>query len=323
MISKASELNINIFVKYSFFLLHGKNEGFKNQIINENFKQETIISYDENEILNNVDQFLNQVLIKSLFDEKNIILIKRVSDKILEILKELTKKEIGDTIILNSEYLEKKSKLRNFFEKEKNCLSVPFYQDNEQVLFRLAFDFFKKKEINISSIDINLITSVCNGDRANLLNELKKIELYYASEKKINSKIIKKLINLKENHNVSELIDNCLAKNKKKILYILNENNYSNDDAMIIIKTLMNKSKKILELTLEYKNNNNIDKTISQAKPPIFWKDKAIIKEQIFKWKPESLKKLIYKLGELECIVKKNSNNSLYLTSDFLITHST
>ena len=117
MISKASELNINIFFKYSFFLLHGKNEGFKNQIINENFKQETIISYDENEILNNVDQFLNQVLIKSLFDEKNIILIKRDLDKILEILKELTKKK--DTIILNSEYLEKNLNQKFFRERKK------------------------------------------------------------------------------------------------------------------------------------------------------------------------------------------------------------
>ena len=162
----------------------------------------------------------------------------------------------------------------------------------------------------------------CNGDRKNLMNELKKIEFYTKNGKKITQENIAKLANLSENHSVSELIDNCLAKNKKKTIYILNENNYTNEDCILILRTFLSKSKKILKLSYEYKNNKDINSTISSAKPPIFWKDKEITKQQLLNWNPEDLKELIYKVNTIELIVKKNINNSVNLISNFLLEQS-
>jgi DNA polymerase-3 subunit delta len=110
---------------------------------------------------------------------------------------------------------------------------------------------------------------------------------------------------LNENFSISELVNNFLAKNKKKIVNILNENNYSNDDCVLIIRSFLNKSKKILKLSEEYEKNNNINITISNARPPIFWKEKEITVQQIQKWKPKKIKQLIYKLNELELNIKK------------------
>ena len=131
-----------------------------------------------------------------------------------------------------------------------------------------------------------------------------------------------KLINLSENHGISELIDNCLAKNQKKTLNILNENIFTSEDCILIIRTFLNKSKRILKLCNEFENSKNIETTISSAKPPIFWKDKEIVKQQIYKWKPEKIKKLIYELFEIELIVKKNLNNSVNLVTDFILDKS-
>tara|TARA_B100000401_G_scaffold140504_1_gene93301 strand:+ start:303 stop:704 length:402 start_codon:yes stop_codon:yes gene_type:complete len=128
---------------------------------------------------------------------------------------------------------------------------------------------------------------------------------------------------LSENFSVSELIDNCLAKNKSKTIQILNENNYTNDDCILISRMFLNKSKKILKLSIDYEQNKNIDLTISASKPPIFWKDKEITKQQILKWKPQDLKELIYKLNNIELTIKKNFNNALNLMSDFLLEQST
>ena len=164
-----------------------------------------------------------------------------------------------------------------------------------------------------------MIVSKCNGDREALFNELNKLEYFSKNGKKITSEKIAQLTNLIENHSISELIDNCLAKNKKKIIHILNENNFSNEDCIVIARTLLNKSKKILKLTIEFKNNNNIDQTISSARPPIFWKDKEITKQQIYKWTPKNIKKLIYELSELELIIKKNINISINLITNFIL----
>ena len=325
MILKFYELNKIDLSKNKLILFYGKNEGLKNNAINNLIKDNNeILYYDEKSILENNVNFIESTLNKSFFENEKIIVIKRASDKIFKIIDEISSKNIEDfNIIINSENLDKKSKLRSFFEKSKKNVCVAFYPDNEQTLSKVAYSFFNERKIMISSSNINFIVNKCNGDRQNLINEMEKIENYSKSGKKITSEIINKLTNLNENHGVSELIDNCLAKNKKKTIYILNENNFSNEDCVLITRTFLNKSKKILILAKEYELNQNIDKTISSARPPVFWKDKEITKQQIYKWPPESLKELIYELCELELLVKRNIGNSTNMITDFILKQAT
>ncbi len=324
MIIKSYELNKINFDQNKLILFYGKNEGLKNDSTNNLLKnKENISKYEEKEILENTNIFLENVFSKSLFENEKIIIIKRVTDKILKIIEEIEEKKIEDLkIIINADILEKKSKLRSFFEKSKEHVCVAFYPDTNQVLSKLTYNFFNQKKISISPANINLIVNKCNGDRETLFNELDKIEYFSKSGKKITEESIIKLTNLIENHSISDLIDNCLAKNKKKIINILNENNFGNEDCIIITRTFLLKSKKILKLCSEFKSNKNIDLTISSAKPPIFWKDKEITKQQIYKWTPENIKKLIYKLNEIELLIKKNINNSINLISDFILDQS-
>ena len=321
MILKYYEIN-KINLEYNkFILFYGKNEGLKNDNIKNLLKDKNeILYYDEKDILDNPNKFIEATLSKSLFENEKIIIIKRATDKIKNIIDQISFKDIEDLIILiNADNLEKKSKLRSLFEKNKKFVSVAFYPDNDQTLSKIAHNFFTKNKILISTSNINLIVSKCSGDRHNLVNEIEKIESFCKNNKKVTIEDIHKLTNLIENHSVSELIDNCLVKNKKKIIHILNENNFSNDDCILILRTFLNKLKKILSLSLEYKINKNIDDVISKAKPPIFWKDKEITKQQIYKWSPENIKNSIFKVSELELLVKKNMNNSMNLTTNFIL----
>ena len=323
MIIKSFEIDKINTSKNNLILMYGKNEGLKKQLtdkLTSNFQDIEI--YEEKEILDDSNNFLENFLNKSLFSKKQIFIIKRATDKIIKVIEEIDAKEISDTIIIHSDNLEKKSKLRSYFEKHKQLICIPIYPDNEQTLSKLAFEFFKNRNIPISQSNINQIVTKCLGDRENLYNELLKIENFSNSGKKITDDIIKKLINLSENHSISELIDNCLEKNKIKLIKILNENIYSNDDCIIILRTLLNKSKKILILSMEYEKNKNINLTISTAKPPIFWKEKETTKRQIQNWNPKKLRLLIYKINELELVIKKNFNNSLNLIIDFLLAQS-
>ena len=324
MILKSYEINkINKNINH-LILLYGKNEGLKNEALNILIKDKNNISnYEEKEILDNENNFIETILSKSLFDPQKFIVIKRATDKILKIIETLHIKNLEDTIIiLNSDNLEKKSKLRSLFEKDKKLVCVPFYPDNDQTLSKLAYNFLREKKISISPSNINLIVNKCSGDRETLINELHKIELFGKKGKQINSDNILKLINLSENHNISELIDNCLAQNKKKITSILNENNFSNEDCIMIVRSFLIKSKKLLALSKAFETNKNIDLTISSAKPPIFWKEKEITKQQILKWKSKNIKQLIYSLSETELQIKKNINNSINLITDFILFQS-
>ena len=325
MILKSFEIkkinkNIN-----NLILFYGNNEGLKNEALDILTKDKnSIFNYEEKEILDNENYFIESILSKSLFEKQKFIVIKRATDKILKIIEILSLKNLEDiTIILDSDNLEKKSKLRSHFEKDKKLFCVPFYPDNDQTLSKLAYNFLKVKKISISTSNINLIVNKCNGDREKLVNELQKIEYFTKNGKKIDSESISKLINLNENHSISELIDNCLAKNKKKTIAILNENNFNNEDCIMIVRSFLIKVKKLLVLSTTFETNNNIDLTISSAKPPIFWKEKEITKQQIYKWKPKNIKKLIYILSETELQIKKNINNSINLITDFILNQST
>ena len=318
---EAKKINLD---KNKFLLFYGKNEGFKNETIEDLIKNESSISYyEEKEILENSKTFFESIISKSLFENEKIVIIKRASEKFFKIIEEISSKNVKDLIlIINADSLDKKSKLRSFYEKSKEYICVAFYPDNDQTLLKLAYNYLTEKKVSVSPSNVNLIVNKCNGNRENLINELEKIENYNFGGKKINSEIIKKLINSGENISISELVDNCLAKNQRKTIYILNENNFSSDDCIVIVRTFLNKSKKIYALSKEYKFNRNIEQTISSAKPPIFWKDKEITKQQINKWTPENIRYLIYKLNELELLIKKNINNSISLVTDFILNEA-
>jgi len=326
MIFKAFEINKINFSKYNLYLFYGENEGYKNEIIKKKFEilyDNQIYKYDEKEILENKNEFFNSILTKSFFEKKKLIIISRVSDKIKDIIEEITLKNIIDvTIVLSTNVLEKKSKLRNFFEKNKNIICIPFYADTHQTLTNISINFFKEKKISISQHTINLIVERSRGNRENLNNELEKINNYSKFGKKISTEDILKLTNLSENYNVSELTDNCLAKNIKKTSHILNENNFSSEDCILIIRTLLLKAKRLLKLQEEAKKNNNIEQVVTSFKPTIFWKDKDIVKQQINNWSLEKIKKMIISINKTELLIKKNSINSLNILSDFILTQS-
>ena len=227
MIQKAFEINKINLNKYNFYLFYGENEGYKNEIIKNKFEKlysNKVYRYDEKELLEKKGEFFNSILTKSFFENDKLIIISRATDKIKDIIEEIFLKKIDDTkIILSASILEKKSKLRNYFEKNKDIICIAFYADTNQTLSGIANNFFRENKISLSQETINLITGRCKGDRENLNNELKKIENYAKSEKKISVEDILKLSNLAENYNASELTDNCLAKNIKKTANILNE----------------------------------------------------------------------------------------------------
>ena len=314
---KIKKLNNNI------FLFYGENNGYKIQVIKEiftdNFKG-NVERYEENEIFNNYENFISNLINKSFFYEEKIILISRTSEKIIKLIDELIEREISDIkILLNSGPLDKKSKLRAIFEKDKKLICIPFYKDDHRALLQIANNFFRNKKISISQEIINLIVERSSGDRINLNNELNKISSFLINKEKINIEEVIKLTNLSENYGISELADNCLSKNIKKVNKIFNENLFSVDDCILIIRSMLSKTKRLLEIKKINNENKNLDEVILNYKPPIFWKDKEIVKSQASKWNLKDTEKLIGRIYEIELSIKKNYTSSLNILSDFIL----
>ena len=325
MIIKFFELQKNKKTKTSLNLVYGNNQGQKNQIIKDYFLDDfegNVLKYEEDYVINNSNNFISNLLNQSLFDQKKILVINRVSDKILNIILEIIEKNIKETtIILESGILEKKSKIRTLFEKDKNLTCIPVYEDDNKNLTFIVQDFLKKNNIKLSQEIINILIDRAKGDRGYLKNELLKLENLLISKKNIDIEDVQKLSNLAENYSVFELTDNYLAKNLKKVSRILNENNYNSEDCILILRTILNKSKRLLKLKNELNKNKNIDLVLSSFRPPIFWKEKEIVKKQIQSRSNEEVKKIIYKINDLELIIKKNSTNSLNFVSDFILNY--
>ena len=323
MIIKHYELKNNLKGKNNFFLLYGQNSGLVEEVIDKDLKpifSKNIFKYDESEILSDISAFKEGLFNKSFFENDKLIIINRVSDKILDIIKEIYDKEDENLkVILKSGNLEKKSKLRNFFEKSKDLIIVPFYEDTHQSLLFVAQSFFKENKIKISPQNINYIIENSKGNRINLKNELEKIKNF--SQKKLSVELneIIKLTNLAENYNISELTDHCLARNRKKTLNILNENNPSPEDNILILKNFLYKLKRLKKLKLELENKKNTDAVISSYKPPIFWRDKDIIKQQLKIWSLPQIKSLINKTNDMELLIKKNSQASNQIVNNFIL----
>ena len=194
-----------------------------------------------------------------------------------------------------------------------------FISDENKTLISLTHNFLKDKKISLSQEMINIIVERSSGDRQNLYNELIKLENYQKSGQKITIEHILKISNLAQNYSVSELVDNCLSKNLKKTINILNENNYSSDDCILILRTLLIKAKRLLKIKESLNNNMNLEQAILYFKPPIFWKEKEFVKKQTSTWTLENIQKLIYKINNIELLSKKNNISSLFIVSDFIL----
>ena len=325
MIIKNFELNKIDIKNFNLYLFYGDNQGFKDEIIEKicRLKDLKKTLYFEKEVLSNKENFLNSITTKSFFENEKIIVIKNATDKLKEIINEIYEIENSDiTIILNSDLLDKKSKLRNFFEKTKNVICTPFYPDEHKDLNIIANNFFKKKNIKISQQTINLIIDRANQSRQHLNNELQKIDNFALSKKEIKETDIIKLTNLGKNYEISELVETCLAKNHNKLLKIMNENHFSNEDVILILRIFLIKTKRLLNLALNSKPNKNFDEAISKFRPPIFWKEKPYVKQQLINWSESKLKKLINDINEIELLSKKNSQISQSLLLNFIFENS-
>ena len=306
------------------YLFYGQNEGLKKEVLEncfiKNFKG-LVEKYEEKEVIENQEEIYSKIFNKSLFEKEKIILISRTSDKIVNFIERILEKNVSDIkIICLSEILEKKSKLRNLFEKDSKLICIPFYADDNKKLTQLCGDFFKKINVPISREILNIIVDKCQGDRNNLKRELEKVEMFIDGNTNFDVSDILKLINLSENYTVSELVDSCLSKNIKNTAKILNENNYTNDDCILILRTMLNKTKRLIKLRDDYDVTKNLDSTVSNFRPPIFWKDKDVIKKQLLKWDKKNSSELIFEINELEKLIKKNSENSLRITYDFVLS---
>ena len=304
-----------------FFLLNGDNEGAKEDFIKSFLKEKYLNSevYFENEILSNLENFYNSISTRSFFDNEKIIIIKKSTNKIFNLIEEILEKKFVDLIlILNADLLDKKSKLRNYFEKEKETICVAFYADTHQTLNIVASNFLRENKINLSQQSINLIIEKSNGSRQHLKNELEKINSLSLTNKKIEINQIIKITNLGNQNTISELIDMCLIKNRVKMAKMLNENNFSGDDSILILRSLLNKTKRLFSLSKDYQINKNIDNLVLSYKPTIFWKEKDFVKQQIQIWSLINIKKLISQVSIIEQLIKKTPLQSKNILSDFL-----
>ena len=325
MIIKNYQLENKNIIKHNFFLFYGDNEGLKNDKIKDVCQTTGYAKflYYEKEVLNDLVNFSNLLSTKSFFENEKIIIVKNSTDKILNIIKEVIIEKLeGIKIILNADVLDKKSRLRSFFEKEKDLVCIPFYPDDFKNLNFISQNFFREKKIKISQKSINLIIERSNGSREHLKNELQKIALYANNKKEIDFTEVIKLTNLGKNYDISELVETCLVKNQKKVSKIINENNFSNEDTIIIIRTFLLKTKRLLNLSENIKSNPNLEKVVSNYRPLIFWKEKEVVKEQLKIWSEKNLRKLINEISNTELLIKKNTNISLSILLNFIFKNS-
>ena len=320
MIIKEFQINKNIIDDYNFYLFYGINEGLKDEVIRSKFKSQKDASFkniSEVDVLKNISTFFDEITTKSFFDNRKIILINSVTNKLFDVIKQIVEKKITDiTFILDAGLLDKKSKIRNLFETDKNLICIPFYEDKIVTLENLVKQFFISNKVKISQEIINLIVNKSSGNRKMLQNELKKIEPYLINRSDIKLDELKTLLNSNEEMNLSDLVNYCLLKNERKTLFLLNENNFYTEDMIIIVRTFLTKVKKLLEI--RNNENENVESLIANFKPPIFWKEKPIIKEQLSKWSNISLFYLLEKINKTEYLIKANQNNSKNILFNFI-----
>jgi len=326
MIIKSFEVGkkITSLLKHNLFLFYGENNGLKKdirEIININLKKKSnveLISTYEEDVLENKENFYNSVYSGSLFSDQKIITINNGTDKITSLIEDIIKKKNENVLlIIFSSILEKKSKLRNLFEKETSTICVPCYLDNERDLQNIARSELQKNNIIISNEAINLLVEKSNQDRESIKNEIEKIKSYAHEKKKIDLDEIKSIINFSGEYKSDTLINECLCGNISQFKKITSQLYLNSLNQIFLLRILSNKIERLIKMKEFEKDYKNIDNLINETKPPIFWKDKPIIKKQLSLWNFAELKKIFHEINNIEFLCKKNPQLSKIVSFNF------
>ena len=310
------------------FLIYGENTGLKQDIVKSviELKEKKNIKYkqfkfEEEEIIKNQNDFFNLIFSDSLFDKKKVIFVNRTTDRIFNLISEILKKDIKDILIFfEADQLEKKSKIRNLFEKDNNLVCIACYQDNNFDLIKIINDEIKQTKIKLSTESINLLIERASGDRNNLRNEVNKLKSFALNKQMVSYDQVKELTNMVGNYQNDYIVNICLNGDKKKLNKILRENNFSFEDFLILLKIFSKKIHRLLKIKIFNRLEKNLDQIFNQIRPPIFWKEKEDVKKQVRLWNEKKLNLIIKKINEIELNCKKNHEISTNITLDFLST---
>ena len=306
--------NKSNFSKYNFFLLYGENLGLKKDI--RKFIKTTIAQKDNNvenlflyegDILNNEENFYNSIYTGSLFNSKKIITIYEATDNIIKKISNIYDKYPENVfLIIFSEILEKKSKLRNFFETNKKTICIPCYLDSEKDLEIIAQSELKKNNIKLSQEAVNLLIEKSNSDRNNLRNEIKKIHSYSLNKKKLELNDIQSLINFSGDYKSDIFINECLCGNIKQYKKIISELYFNTINQILLLRVLSNKIHRLIKIKTDKSTSSNVDNLINSIKPSIFWKERPLVKKQLSIWELNDLIKMVKEINNTELLCKKN-----------------
>ena len=294
-------------IKYNLVLFYGENLGLKDDLkkkIKNLNKHALIKNFDQEEILDDETKFFNELFNNSLFEDTKIFYINKANDKILELIQEIAKKAITQKIYLFSDVLDKKSKLRSYFEKSSTLGVVPCYADNEISLKRIILDKLKGYK-GLSSQNLNIIIENCGLDRSKLNNELSKIATFFEN-KVIDTNKLEALLNIKVNDSFDLLKDLALMGDKTKMNKLISDTILENEKNIFYLNLINQRLMKLLEVAKNAKDSN-LDDVINKIKPPIFWKDKASFSHQARKWNINKIKKMLKQTYNIELRIKSNS----------------
>ena len=329
MIIKSYEVqkNKSNLSKYNFFLLYGENLGLKKDIrkfiktgIEQGSNNAEILFLYEDEILDDEENYYNLIYTGSLFSNKKIITIYEATDKIIKKISDIYDKYPENVfLIIFSGILEKRSKLRNFFEANKKAICIPCYLDSEKDLEVIAQLELKKNNIMLSQEAINLLIEKSNSDRNNLRNEIGKIHSYSLNKKKLELTDIISLINFYGDYKSDIFINECLCGNITQYKKIISELYVNTVNQILLLRILSNKAQRLLKIKEQKNKSNNLDNLINNTKPSIFWKEKPLVKKQLSLWSLNELKKMISGINNTELLCKKNPQISKAIFFNFFL----
>ncbi len=327
MIIKSYEIqkNPSNFLKYNLFLLYGENNGLKKGIkklikivLNKKDTNAELLSFYENDIIDNEESFYNSIYSGSLFGDKKIITINGGTDKIIKQVENIIERFPKNVfLIIVTDILEKKSKLRSLFETNATTLCIPCYLDTDRDLKTIAETELKKNNITISRESINLLIDKANYDRNNLKNEIEKIKSFALNKKNVETNEIRSIINFSGSYKSDSLINECLCGNILQYKKILSELYIDTMNYIFLLRILGNKIQRLLNMKELEDNCSSLDNLLNTSKPPIFWKEKPLVRKQLIIWNINDLKTVINEINNTELLCKKNSQISKIIFFNF------
>ncbi|MGY8985081.1 MAG: DNA polymerase III subunit delta [Sphingomonadales bacterium] len=315
--------------QYSGVLIYGPDEGLvrerahriSKQVVEDLSDPFNVVRPSLSQVIEEPSILLDELLSLSMVGGRRLVRLDGAEDKAYQGLEQalsgIPKDGEKNLLVVTAGNLKPSSKIRKLFEGLEIAVTIACYADSSKDVEELIIEVLGANNLKADPQAISFLLNNLGSDRLISRSELEKIVLYAGDriDRVIKLEDVITLIGDSATLTLNDIASATTGGDLKRLDQLLERAQSQGENAIAIIRALSRRLQQFHLVKGLIEAGQPIDSAIGKLRPPLFFKEKDIFRNQLFLWSSQKLGKALLLLSDAELGCKTTGNPDTAITS--------